>query len=362
MIYPFRPEFSAGLNVSESALTTLLSTRAALGTISPLLGFGAERLGSRRALFIGLAIYSGALTAVALFPLYPVLFSAVILIVLAKLIFDPSLQAYLSERTPYTQRGLVIAFTELGWSGAALIGIPLAGVWIAYRQVWYAPFAPLAFLSVVAGAILWGLLPHETTTTAHVGLPTLASWQLIARSPTVLAALSIGFFLSLANENLTAIYGLWLERDFGLPVVERGATLIVIGLAELAGEGLVMYWADRLGKRRAILIGLALSVVAFLALPLLAFDLTLALIALGGVFITFEFAMVSSIPMMTELLPTARVAAMSANIAGHSLGRMLGVLLGSALFPFGFVWNGLAGAFINLLTLGIVWWWVREGK
>jgi MFS family permease len=60
-----------------------------------------------------------------------------------KFMFDPAIQAYLSDRTPYSRRGLIIAFIELGWSGAALVGLPLVGFLIA-RSTWRAPFLPAA--------------------------------------------------------------------------------------------------------------------------------------------------------------------------------------------------------------------------
>ena len=63
---------------------------------------------------------------------------------------------------------------------------------------------------------------------------------------------------------------------------------------------------------------------------------------------------------MTELMPLARASVMSANIAGHSLGRMLGALLGGALLPLGIGASGIAAAGINLVALAVLLLWVRE--
>ncbi|MGH2524958.1 MAG: MFS transporter, partial [Anaerolineales bacterium] len=74
----------------------------------------------------------------------------------------------------------------------------------------------------------------------------------------------------------------------------------------------------------------------------------------------FEFTIVASIPLMTELVPEARGTTLSANVAFHSAGRAVGVLLGGWLFPFGFIWNGVAATMLNLVALGVLIVFVRE--
>jgi predicted MFS family arabinose efflux permease len=63
---------------------------------------------------------------------------------------------------------------------------------------------------------------------------------------------------------------------------------------------------------------------------------------------------------MTELVPQARGRVMSANVAFHHGGRMLGALLGGALFPLGFLWNGVAATACNLLAAALILLFVRE--
>lgn len=358
MFYPFLPEFSRGLGLPPTALFSILSIRNALGVTSPAFGLIPDRLGRKAAMLIGLGVFCIGLTVAGLWPLYSTLLAMAIALMITKFIFDPALLAYLGDRVPYAQRGLVIAITEMGWSGAALVGIPLVGWWIETTGQWHAPFLPLAFLGFLTAVSLAWLIPVET---AHAQARTQrAPWAAVWRNRRVLAALTMGLLVSMSQENFLAIYGVWLERDFGLPVVERGLTLIVIGLAELAGEGLVMWLADRLGKRRALMLGLVLSATTALALPFLAGALGSALVGLGVMFVAFEFTIVASLPLMTELAPEARGTAMSANAASHALGRMGGVWLGSQLFALGLFWNGLATALLNLAGLYLVLYFVRE--
>ena len=59
-------------------------------------------------------------------------------------------------------------------------------------------------------------------------------------------------------------------------------------------------------------------------------------------------------------VPEARGTVMSTNVAFYAAGRMLGVQIGSLLFPLGFIWNGVAASVLNLVTLGVIVLFVRE--
>ena len=360
MVYSFLPVLSRGLGVPLETLTTLLSLRGALGMTSPLFGGIPDRYGRRTAMLIGLAVFCIGVALPGLWPGPAPFVAFLLLVVVAKFIFDPALQAYLGDRTPYARRGLVIAFTEMGWSGAALVGIPLAGLLIA-RWDWRAPFLPLAGLGLAAGAALWFIIPSDAPVR---GGPLAAAGAArparIWLSPLVLAGLSLGLLLSTGNEALNVVYAAWLERSFGLSVAALGLSTTVIGVAELAGEGLVMGFADRLGKRRAIGVGLAVTAAAYLALPLIGSNLQLALAGLFVVYMAFEFTLVTTLPLMTELVPEARGRVMTANVAMLAAGRMLGALLGGWLLPLGFFWTGVASAATSLIALVVIIAFVRE--
>jgi predicted MFS family arabinose efflux permease len=80
------------------------------------------------------------------------------------------------------------------------------------------------------------------------------------------------------------------------------------------------------------------------------------------VFIAFEFTIVASIPLMTEMVPEARGRVMSTNVAFHAGGRMLGALLGGLVFPFGFIWNGVVALACNLVAVAVIIFFVRERR
>jgi predicted MFS family arabinose efflux permease len=175
-----------------------------------------------------------------------------------------------------------------------------------------------------------------------------------------MAGLGVGLLIAAANEIVAIVYGLWMEDSFGLHVAALGAASAVIGLAELGGEGLVASLSDRLGKRRSLAAGVLLSGLALLALPVLAVSLAGALAGLFLLYLTFEYTLVGTIPLMTEQVPQARSTLMATNIGALSLGRSLGALAGAPLFALGIQANALVAAALNLVALLLLIGFVKE--
>jgi predicted MFS family arabinose efflux permease len=162
-------------------------------------------------------------------------------------------------------------------------------------------------------------------------------------------------FSSAANETVNLLFGVWLEDAFGLQIAALGAASAVIGLSELGGEGLVAAFVDRLGKPRAVALGLAVNSLGALALPLVGRSEAGALAGLFFFYISFEFTIVSSIPLMTEILPSARATVLALNVSGLSLGRALGALAGPQLYALGFGAVAAGAVAFNLLALLALW-------
>jgi predicted MFS family arabinose efflux permease len=356
MVYPLLPAFRDGLQVEFSQLTRALTWRGLLGMFAPFIASVADSRGRKFAMLLGLAIFTGGVALVVFYPSFPAFVLSLILTVLGKYAFDPAMQAYLGDKVAYRRRGFALAMTEMGWSGATLIGIPAAGFLIA-RTGWIAPFPLFALLGLLAIFVLFRLLPLDPPPAAHRPgfYRNLGS---VFRSPSALAGLSVTLLFCFANELVNLIFGVWLEDAFGLKIAALGAASIVIGLAELGGEGLVGAITDRLGKKRAVAIGLLFLAAATLALPYLGQTLPGAIFGLFLLYLTFEFAIVSSIPMMTELLPETRATLMAVNLASASLGRAIGAMAIPVLYSLGFSATLGASFVINLIAL-LALRWVR---
>lgn len=358
MIYPFLPVFARGLGVDVSTIALAVTARSSIGLTSPILGSIADVQGRKRTMLAALALFGLGMTLVAVRPAFSALLVGLVLAMIAKILFDPAMQAYLGDRVHYARRGLAIAVTEFGWSGAFLIGVPLAG-WSMQARGWTAPFPWLAALGLGAAVLLWRVLPPENLSRGR-STAWASGWGLVVGNRSALAGLAFGALVSLANEVVNIVFGVWLEGTFGLQVLALGAASAVIGLAELGGEGLVAALSDRLGKRRAVGWGVGLNALACIALPSLGHSVATALVGLFAFFITFEFTLVSAIPLMTELTPGARGVLMGSNVAGQAAGRAVGALVGPALFGGGMLANSSVAAGLDLLALVLLVRYVKE--
>ena len=349
MVYPFLPVFGRGLGVDLPLLSSAVAARSTLGAAGPFLASLADSRGRKLGILLGLSIFTLGASLVLFWPIYPVFVLTLVLTMFGKYVFDPSVLAYVGERIPYERRGTIIAITEFGWSLSFILGVPVMGFLIA-RYGWQGPFPLLTLLGLVClGGLVW-VLPRDPKPAE--GQPGMwRNLQAVLTSPPALTGLGMGFLMSTANEIVNLVFGVWMEDSFSLKIAALGATSIVIGLSELGGEGLTAVLVDRLGKPRAVAFGLMVNSLAALALPVVGRSLPGALAGLFFFYISFEFTIVSSIPMMSEIMPSARATMMSTSAAALSLGRALGALLATPLYALGFWGSCLAAIVFNVLAL-----------
>jgi len=355
--YPFLPAIARGLGVDLTSAGLLVSARGAGGLVSPLFGSLSDRVGRKRLMLAGLALLVLGAALCATLPLYAAFMLAFVLFGFAKAAFDPALQAYISDRVPYERRGRILAISELSWAGAWLIGVPVAG-WLIARAGWQTPFALVAVLGAAGLALIAWRVPRDAPhKNAHQ-----PNQPALRFSRNLLAALGAMSLIILANELTFIVYGAWMESRFGLSVDSLGLASIIIGAAELGGEFGSAAFTDRLGKRRSVLIGLALLGVGYGVLPALGHRLEWTLAGLAFLFVAFEFTIVSSLPLVSELAPQARATVMSANVAVMTSARMIGSVCGTALFAWAgkLEWNAAASVAATVLAFGLLAVWVRE--
>jgi predicted MFS family arabinose efflux permease len=348
MVYPFLAIFARGVGVDLTTISYALTARSVVGTVGPFVASVADQRGRRFGMLLGAGLFMVGAAVVAFWPGFPGLTISLVLATLGKYIFDPGMQALLGDRVPYEQRGRTIAITEFGWSLAFVVGVPLMGFLIA-RKGWMAPFPLFALLGVViVGGLVW-MLPKEIPQANPKR--SRDNFRLVLTSLPALTGLAIGMLATAANEQVNLVFGVWLEDSFGLKIAALGAASAVIGVSEMGAEGLVAAFVDRLGKLRAIALGLTVNSLAALALPWLGRTEFGSLVGLFFFYISFEFTIVSSLPLMTELLPSARATLMACNVAALSFGRGIGAFLAPRLYGLGFLEVALGAVGFNLLAL-----------
>ena len=268
---------------------------------------------------------------------------------MARPAFDAAAQAYLADRTPYERRARTLAVLELMYAGGLLVGAPIVG-WLIAHFGWRSPFVVSAVLAIAAAAALRRLLAPTPPRSAPQRRP-----RIDRPAATLLGVMTLFAF---GAETMLVVFGAWLESDFGLSLLALGGVSTVVGLAELAGEAVPLAVADRVGKRRTLGAGLMTAAAACVALPALAGSLASGLGAFALALFGFEVAVVSAIPVASELWPQARARFLALAGVAMAAGRSVGALTAPTLFLRGGITGNAAvaaGAFLAaflLLVLG----------
>ena len=211
MVYPFLAVFSRGLGVDITTLSFVVTARSFVGIFAPVFGPFVDRRGRKFGLLAGITLFTVGMAAVVFFPSFITFCIAVMLAILSKYLFDPSMQAYLGERIPYERRGTALAVTEAAWSLSFIVGVPLVGYLIATHG-WNAPFPLFGGLGLAMFAVIWWMIPrHE-----HSSQPSISNSaqnvRAVLTSIPALAGVSIALWANAANELVNLIFGVWLEE------------------------------------------------------------------------------------------------------------------------------------------------------
>ena len=357
-IYPFAPDLSRELGVPLTSITNLAALNSATSLLGFCLGPVADRFGYRAMMLLGMGALSAGMLGAGIFPVFAMLVAAQILSGAGKSLFDPALQAYISERVPYTRRGLVIGLLETAWAGSTLAGIPLLALLID-PSGWRAAFFALSASGMLGIGLMARLLPadgpREAGPQARVDSRQLLAAVLHSRPALGMAVFA--FFFNTAMDNLFVIYGAWLEEAFQLSVLAIGLGTGVIGAGELLGEFITAGLGDRLGLKRMAVGGVVLCVLTYLLLPAASQTLPMALAALFLHFCMFEMTIVTGLSVTTELLPEARATMMATFYAAAGAGRITGALMGGPVWLAWGIWGtSLFSAALTALALSALVW------
>lgn len=325
-VYPFLPAIGRGLGVDLGQMGLLLSIRWGVGFAAPLGVAAVERSrSSRRLIAVGLVAFGvGAIVTAA----SGVLIGAVVgfaFMGIGKPLLDVGAATYVSERVPYRNRARSLGVLELSWAGGFLIGAPLAG-WLIESWGWNVPFWVFGGIALLAlGLIVAILAPHDHSQTdgSNQVDPSRATV-----GPFLFSVVIAGFTLEL----IFVVMGTWLEGSFGLSLFALAGVGALLGVAELGGEGLMVAFTDRIGKRNSFAVGLAATAVSLVALAFWSVNLVPALAALFLAILALELAVISGLPMASELRPARRARFLAWTLVAAGVGRLAADLVGPVVF------------------------------
>ncbi|GAB4435573.1 MAG: hypothetical protein Fur0044_32810 [Anaerolineae bacterium] len=358
-VFPFIPQLAAGLGLSVVNFSWLIFIRGIIGMAGPVFGVWSDRYGRRKVMAVGLLCQTLGVVGLTLswqwWAVGPML-----LFGLGLTAFIPPQQAYISDQVAYQRRGRALAIIEASWAVAAIVFLPIVG-WLIDNFGWRLPFLLLGLLSLSGALLVWRYLPPA----AHHS-QTQLSWTEMHRlslRPNVLASIAVSLLLFVTVDCFISVWGIWLSADYGLEAAALGLVATGIGLAELAGSGSSSLFIDRLGKRRGSGLGLLLSALILLLLPLTQaiFFLAVATLIVAGALL--EFTIVSLIPLYSEQAPEARGTLFSLVLLGASIGGALGAPIAANLWEATGLWGVCLVAGGCLLgALGLMGRFLQEGS
>ena len=347
---PFLASISDDFQISLSRLgLALMITEIAMG-ISPVLGRFVDRMHRRTAMAGGLLAISGAATIAAASPSVWIFVLGMLLIAVAKFIFDIGLASWVNDHVEYEKRGRVIGFTETSWALGLLIGVTAMGL-VASATSWRWGYAVGAIsVAVLAIVVMTRLDGHDVAgsqrskDTTKYPMPRNGYW--------IFAAM---FFLMAASQTLFVTSGSWLEDEFGF--TEAGISAVVFGLGafELLASVTSARRTDTWGKERSTIFGALLILPAGLLLTVGHNNAIIGLILLGIYLLGFEFSIVSMLPLSANLIPSSPGRGLGIVLAGGTLGRASMSLIGTAAYDkFGINVPAFIGAICAAGMIGCI--------
>jgi len=347
---PFLASISKDFHISLSRLgLALMITEIAMG-ISPILGRLVDRLHRRTAMAGGLLAISGAATIAAASPSVWIFVLGILLIAIAKFIFDIGLASWVNDHVEYEKRGRVIGITETSWALGLLIGVTAMGL-VAAASSWRWGYAVGAIsVAVMALIVMTRLDGHDVAgsqrsrETVKPKMPLNGYW--------IFGAM---FFLMAASQTLFVTFGSWLEDEFGF--TEAGISAVVFGLGafELLASVTSARRTDTWGKERSAIFGAALIFPAGLLLTVGHNNQVTGLILLGIYLLGFEFSIVSMLPLAANLIPASPGRGLGIVLAGGTLGRASMSLIATAAYDkFGINVPAFIGAICAAGMIGCI--------
>lgn len=361
VVYPLLVWLAAAFAVDLQTVSLIVTIQLGTTFVGPIGGALADRYGERRVMLVGMGLFCAGAATCLFAPQIGVLMVGHALIGASTGFYHTAAHAYLSATTPYAVRGRVLGLMEASWALAALLGVSGLVALVQRTQAVQLMYALLLGLGGVLLLAIWLGVPalHRSPTTAET--PRIGMGAVL-RQPVVLVLMGFLTGVMIAYEMVFVVYGAWLEQDFNASLEQLGGVFGALGFVELGSSLAVVGLVDRIGKRRALLASFGLAGIAQIALVFTAGNWVAFLPVFLVMGVMCEFAIISAIILSSGLVQRARGTAIALGITALGIGRVIGSVLGPALFTtFGFTSNGLLAGMLTLVCVAIGWRVVREG-
>lgn len=336
-------ELTAGLRVTPAAIGVVISAFAMTICLGgPVLAGVTSRIERRPLLVACLGIYALTHLLASLVSSYAMLMLVRVLTAVGAALFTSQAAASASLMVKPAERGRAIAMVFLGWSIAAVLGLPL-GSWLGAHLGWRPTLALVGLLSATCAMLVWRQVPPGL----YVAPMDRAAWRALGRHTPLLVAVAVTAVQSAGQFTVWSYMALLLRDSLAASPTVISLMFACFGVAGVSGNLLGMRFVDRLGPARVVLVAMACMACAHALWPLAkgSAGLTAGLIALWGL----GCFSVNGIQQarLVSLAPTLATASVALNSSALYLGQAMGALTGGALIAAGSThWLPVAGGLL----------------
>lgn len=357
MIIPILPFYVEQFNTGGSTLGLLMATYALMQFIfAPVWGRLSDQHGRKPILMLGILGNAMASLLFGLSTQLWMLFAARALAGILSSATLPTAMAYIGDSTSEEDRGGGMGIMGAAMGVGMVIG-PGVGGWLAVKSL-SLPFFLAAALSMVALLLVWWLLPESLTLEEQAKATATAvdgsfktqfrdMWQALSGPIAFLSVLA--FLLSFGMTNFESVFGLYSLERFNYGPQQVGGILMFVGvISAIVQGGLTGVATRRWGEAAIIKASLLGSAIGF-ALMLLAFNMATVLLTVGF-FVLSNSMLRPAVSSLTSRRATGgQGIAMGLNNSFMSLGRIAGPVLAGFLFDVNIHFPYVIGALVMLL-------------
>ncbi|MEP1122481.1 MAG: MFS transporter [Ilumatobacter sp.] len=324
---PFLPTLERAFGATTGQMTTILGVGEMAGLSTIGVGRFLDRGRERLVMTLALVVISVS-SLVALVGTTFTFAVAFLLVVLGVANLTVAGHSTISRFVPYGGRARAIGLYETSWAIALLVGAPLIAVLIQAFG-WRGPYVVLAVACAMMAAWIWvaGSRRAPVAPTAPSGPMRIRSLPWRAWAVIVGSAL-----LAMSGLSVFAISGKWLDTAFGVSTGGLGLVAMGFGAFELLASTGSAGFADRIGKVRSTVLGIALLFAGQVVMVIADDTLWIGVVAILAFLCGFEFAFVTSLSLVTEAMPESRGATIALANGVGTVARGSGTIASGFLF------------------------------
>jgi predicted MFS family arabinose efflux permease len=346
-------ELTRDLNTTPAAIGVVVSGFALMVCVGgPFLASWTSGIERRKLLAAALVLYAVMHVCAALAPNYGWLLALRIVTAIGAAIFTSQAAATAGLLVPAAQRGGAIGLVFLGWSIAAVLGVPL-GSWLGSLIGWRWTMGLVGVLSALIAAWVWKQIPPGL----FVVPMDRAAWKSLRANRALLLAVLVTA-VQAGGQFTVFTYLALLYKEFNHATPETISLLYAcFGCAGLVGNVLANRMMDRLGPARVAMAAMTVMALALLGWPLASQGIGFA-IALTFLWGLGCFAVNGAQQArLVALAPPLASASVALNSSALYLGQAFGALSGAAIIgAVGLTMLSHVGAGMLLCAMALSQW------